>query len=241
MPEEIKEQVKDALNGGAAPVPAPEVVPSPEVKPEAPKTEPVVVDKKEEQISNLNAALKEEREARKQESEARKKIEEEFNEAKPIIERFKNLITPETAPIDEKPKYMTQEEFETAWQAKQEEAKQQTFKEKQAEIINSEVVTLVKEWDGTEGRPKYVDEEVLKWQQENQKLYLSPKEAFTLMKANEIRDWEVKQVLSGKKKIENVEQPGVSPDIHTAPDNLPKTDKELREQIEAVINTPDEM
>ena len=126
---------------------------------------------------------------------------------------------------------MTQEEFETAWQAKQEEAKQQTFKEKQAEIINSEVVTLVKEWDGTEGRPKYVDEEVLKWQQENQKLYLSPKEAFTLMKANEIRDWEVKQVLSGKKKIENVEQPGVSPDIHTAPDNLPKTDKQVRVKV----------
>lgn len=241
-PVEVKEQVSKALDGeGAAPVPAetPKEVASPEVKVEAPK-EPVVVDKKEEQISNLNAALKEEREARKVEAEARKKIESEFNEAKPIIDRFKNFIAPEeSAPIDQKPKYMTEEEFNTAWQQKQEEQKQLTFKEKQSEIIKSEVATLEKEWDGTNGKPKYLDQEVLQWQQEHQKLYLSPAEAFETMKKNEIIDWEVNQRLSGKKKVENVEQPGVSPDIHTPGESLPQTDKELRQAIEAAVNMAD--
>jgi len=238
-PAEIKEQVKDAINndGGAAPAATPENVPSPEVKVEAPKEPIVVFDKAQEQINNLNIALKEERELRKVETEARKKVEEEFGKAKPILEKFQSVFTPEQAPaIDEKPKYLTQEEAEAIWQNKQEELKQQSFKEKQGEIIKNEVATLEKEWDGTDGKPKYLDEEVLKWQQENSKLYLTPVEAFNQMKKNEIIDWEVKQRLSGKKKVENVEQPGVSPEIHIPADFKPKTEKELRDTIAEAIN-----
>ena len=258
--KEIKEQVNKAVEGdGTAPVAVetPEDVSSPEVKVEEPivekpkvikseviePKEPVVVDKKEEQISNLNIALKEEREARKIEVEARKKIETEFNEARPIIDRFKNFITPETPENPETletPKFLTQEEAETLWQEKEEARKQESFKEKQAEVIKTEITTLEKEWDGIEGKPKYSDEEVLKWQQDNSKLYLSPVEAFGQMKKTEIIDWEVKQRLAGKKPVENVEQPGSSPDIHTPTETIPKTDKEIREQIEAVINAGDQ-
>ena len=238
MPDDIKEQVKNALDGGAAPVPAPEKVPSPEVKVEAPK-EPIVVDKKEEQINNLNAALKEEREQRKIESEARKKIESEFNEAKPMLDRFKKFVEPEKEEAEEKPQFLTKEEAEALWQQKLDEQKQMTFKEKQAEVIKSEIATLEKEFDGSNGKPKYLDEEVLKWQQANSKLYLTPMEAFTQMKKKEIIDWEVNQRLSGKKKVENVEQPGVSPDVHTPSETTPKTDQELRKQIEEAVNAVD--
>ncbi|MDP1728895.1 MAG: hypothetical protein Q8L27_01685 [archaeon] len=240
LENETKEEVKKALDGeGADPTPAetPEKVSSPEVKPEVPK-EPVTVDKKEEQISNLNIALKEEREARKLAVEKAMKFESDFNEAKPIIDRFKNFITPEEKqeePIT--PKYLTAEEVENLFQQKQEEQKQNSFKEKQAEVIKSEISTLEKEWDGNNGKPKYLDEEVLKWQQDNSKLYLSPVEAFSQMKKNEIIDWEVKQRLAGKRPVENVEQPGVSPDIHTPSEVIPKTDRELRQQIESAINT----
>lgn len=229
---------KQVNNPGAAPASAPENVSPQGVNPEAPK-EPVVVDKKEEQINNLNRALQEEREIRKQESEARKKIEEEFNKAKPIIDRFQNFIAPEK-PIDEqKPQYLTKEEADALWQQKLDEQKQQVFKEKQAEIIKAEIANLEKEFDGSNGKPKYIDEEVLKWQQANQKLYLTPVEAFNLMKKNEIRDWEVKQVLSGKKKVENVAQPGVSPDIHIPAEFKPKSDKELQDAIREAVNSAD--
>lgn len=245
MPDDIKEQVKQALDGGTEPAPVQEKEASPEVKVEEPKVEtpkePVVVlDKKEEQINNLNAALKQEREERKAEAEARKRIETEFNEAKPIIDRFKNFIAPEDKEeTPATPKYLTAEEAEAFWQQKQEEQKQAAFKEKQVETIKSEISILEKEWNGADGRPKYSDEEVLKWQQENNKLYLSPMEAFMQKNRNDIIDWEVKQRLAGKNPVQNVEQPGVSPDIHVPTETLPKTDKELRDAIEAAMNSAD--
>jgi len=239
MPDDkdIKEQVNQTVEGGgAAPVPAEpskEVTP-PEV-PESPKQEPVDVGKLQEQINNLNVALRQERESGKSTSEKAKQLEEQLVKSNEVIEKLQGVFTPESAP-EEKPQPLTKEELESFWQQKQEEMKQTTMKEKQADMIKSEITTLEKEWDGVEGKPKYIDEEVLKWQQDNSKLYLSPIEAFNQMKRNEIVDWEVKQRLSGKKKVENVEQPGVSPDTHVPPEVRPKTDKELREAVESAID-----
>lgn len=239
-PNEVKEQVIKAVDGsGADPVPAevPKEVASPEVKVEDPKVEPVNVDKLQEQINNLNIALRQERDSGKANSEKAKELEEKLLESNQVIEKLRGVFNPEKEETPEIPKYLTAEEVEALFQQKQEEQKQFSFKEKQAELIKNEVATLEKEWNGSEGKPKYVDEEVLKWQQENQKLYLTPVEAFNQMKKNEIIDWEVKQRLSGKKIIGNVEQPGVSPDIHTPADILPKTDKELTEAIRAAIDS----
>jgi len=240
MPEPIILEVKPEVT---PPTPAPsepaKPVSSPEVKVEEPKLEPVNVDKLQEQINNLNIALKQERESGKSNSEKAKELEEQLQKSNQVIEKLQGVFAPESDPALDKPEYLTKEEAEQLWQTKQEELKQMTFKEKQGEIIKNEVATLEKEWDGSGGKPKYLDEEVLKWQQENSKLYLTPVEAFNQMRKNEIIDWEVKQRLLGKKKVENVEQPGVSPDIHTPAEVYPKTDKELRDAIREVINSAD--
>jgi len=236
---EVNQQVKDVID--AVPAPAPENVSSPEVKPEVPKQEPVDVNKLQEQVSNLNIALKQAREEAKTKVDQAKvqELEQKLEEREAIISRLQDVFVPETPKEPETPQYLTQEQAEALWQQKQEELKQMTFKEKQAEIIKSEIVTLEKDWDGIDGKPKYLDEEVLKWQQDNQKLYLTPVEAFTQMKKNEIIDWEVKQRLAGKRPVQNVEQPGVSPDIHVPADFKPKTDKELQDTIREAVNSAD--
>jgi hypothetical protein len=250
LDNELQEQVKNAIDGsGADPVPAevPKEVTSPEVKVEEPKVEaqaetpkePVNVDKLQEQINNLNAALKEARAEAKGKVDQTKvaELEKKLEERESIIAKLEGVFTPAKEQEREvEPKYLTLEEAEALWQQKQEEQKQSSFKEKQEEMIKTEIATLEKEWDGKDGKPLYSDEEVLKWQQANSKLYLSPSEAFAQMKRNEIIDWEVNQRLSNKKKVENVEQPGVSPDIHTPAENVPKTEQELRDAISAAIN-----
>ena len=246
--KEVQEQVKNAIDndGGAIPAPAPEKESSPEVKKEIPVVdapkEPMTVDKLQEQVSNLNVALKEARAENKTTKEGLAKVEEleqKLQEREGIISRLQNAFAPEKPAEETKPEYMTKEEAETLWQQKQEELKQMNFKEKQAEVIKSEIAQLEKDWDGTDNRPKYLDEEVLKWQQANSKLYLTPVEAFNQMKKNEIIDWEVKQRLAGKKPTQNVEQPGVSPDTHVPADFKPKSDKELQDAIREAINAAD--
>ena len=248
MVENLKEQVKEAVEGdGTVPatVETPEKVSSPEVKTEEPKVEtpkePVDVNKLQEQVNNLNVALKEARNEAKGKVDQSKveELETRLAERENVISRLQNVFAPEKPAEPEVPKYLTQEEAENLWKQKQEEAQQTTFKEKQAEIIKNEIKTLENEWNGINGKPKYVDEDVLKWQQVNSKLYLSPVEAFNQMKNADIIDWEVKQRLAGKKPVENVEQPGVSPDIHTPVEVKPKTDKELRDTIREAINSAD--
>lgn len=250
--KDMKGQVLEALDGeGAAPAPAetPKVEASPDVKTEEPKVEPKVetpkepvdVNKLQEQVNNLNIALKEARQEAKGKVDQTKveELEAKLAERESVINKLQNVFAPEqpTPEPATEPKYLTIDEAEALWQKKQEEESQKTFKEKQAEIIKNEIVTLEKEWNGIDGKPKYIDEEVLKWQQENQKLYLSPSEAFTQMKKNDIIDWEVKQRLAGKKPVENVEKPGVSPDIHVPAETIPKTDKELRDAVREAIDS----
>jgi len=251
--EEIKEQVTKALDGeGAEPATAntPEDAASPEVKTEAEEKptegkpieeKPINAEKLQEQINNLNVALKEARAEAKGKVDQTKvaELEQKLAEREDFINRLQTAFTPEKeeAEIEEEKKFLTAEEAEALWQQKAEEEKQKTFKEKQAETIKNEIATLEKEWDGNNGKPKYKDEEVLKWQQENQKLYLSPAEAFTQMKKNEIIDWEVKQRLAGKKPVEDVERPGVSPDEHTPAETKPQTEEELRRAVEEAMNS----
>ena len=250
MKEPNKESVidKPADGGSADPIPAetPKEVTSPEVKVEVSEVEstnePIkVVDKQQEQIDNLNIALKQAREEAKNKVDQSKvaELEAKLAESQSFIERIQGAISPEKEIEEETPKYLTAEEAEELFQQKQEEIKQAAFKEKQSEIIKNEISILEKEWNGVEGKPKYSDEEVLKWQQDNNKLYLSPVEAFTQMKKSEIIDWEVKQRLAGKKSVENVEQPGVSPDVHTPADDKPQTDQEVRKQIESALEMAD--
>lgn len=67
-------------------------------------------------------------------------------------------------------------------------------KERRA-TVDREVDNCTKEFNGGDGRPKYNDSEIWKWQQENKKTYLSPKEAYEARYKNELIDWEVQQRL----------------------------------------------
>lgn len=80
------------------------------------------------------------------------------------------------------------------------EAQQKIEEEKkkfQENLIN-DVKTLEKDLDGSDGRPKYSDSEVLEWQKQNNKLYLHPKEAYELKYKNELIEWEVQKRLKNK-------------------------------------------
>lgn len=76
--------------------------------------------------------------------------------------------------------------------------KQEEEKKKFQENLVSEIKKLEKEFDGSDGRPKYSDAEILAWQKENKKLYLPPKEAYELKYKNELIEWEVQKRLKNK-------------------------------------------
>lgn len=116
------------------------------------------------------------------------------------MEKMQGVFAPETiAPevIAEAPKkYMTPDEVES-WYAEKEASKVQETERKQLQDnITNQITEMTSKWNGEEGRPKYVDEEVIQWQRNNNKLYLMPEEAFTLMKRDDIINWETKQVLA---------------------------------------------
>ena len=64
--------------------------------------------------------------------------------------------------------------------------------------VKEEIKSLYKEWNGENGKLLYSDAEVFEWQKINQKTHLSPKEAFHIMKYNEIINWEVKKIINKK-------------------------------------------
>jgi len=247
--DETKSQVDKALDVSSDPVPekTSEEVASPEVKVDQepakePEKEPQVdTSKLQEQVNNLNTALKEARaESKGKVDQSRvEELEAKLAEREGFITRLQTAFEPEKAAEEQAPKYLTAEEAENMFKERLDEEKNNTFKEKQAEKIKGEITELEKAWDGANGKPKYEDDKVLKWQQENSKLYLSPVEAFSEMAKSDIIDWEVKQRLAGKKPVENVEKPGVSPDVHTPAETKPQTDQELRSAIAEAINSAD--
>ena len=120
------EEVKPAEGDGAATPPAtpPENVPSPEVKPEPtpPKEEVKVEDtvKMQEQINNLNIALKQEREKPKVDPAKVTELETQLKESQTINEKLKQVFVPENIQ-EETPEYMTKEEAEDFFKKKTEE------------------------------------------------------------------------------------------------------------------------
>ena len=251
MPDPIKvEEVKPAEGDGAAtpPAEAPEAVASPEVKVEpTPAKEEVKVEdnaKMQEQINNLNIALKQEREKPKADPDKVIELEKKLVESNTINEKLKSVFAPEEK-TDEVPTsdFMTKEEAEDFFKQKTDEQEASKKEEDHKSVIKGQIDELEKSWDGVEGKPKYNDQEVLKWQEENNKLYLLPKEAFAEMAHDSILDYEVKQRLAGKKPVENVERPSGDGGQPASPEEkTPQTEQEIRSAVvEAMENLDKEV
>ena len=239
MPEPI-EGVKPAEVPAEVPTPAPkeEVTPA-GVNGGQPAADPKKAD---EIVTNLQTALKEERSFRQQDRQKVGELEAQLKEALEFQKRMSSAMNPEPEKPAEQPAYMTKDEAEQFWKEKEEESRRQSFEQSQQEKIKIEIKDLQKEYDGQEGRLKYDDTEVLEWQKQNGKLFLTPKEAFSIMKQKEILDFQVKQALSGKKKVEDVERPSAAPGTHDPKDVKPSTDQEVKQAVaEAIKNASAEM
>jgi len=211
-----------------------ETVSSPEVKEESIKTESVDPAKIMEQVNNLNIALKQER-------EAKRAMEESFNaklaESQGTFDKLKQVFVPEQpAPQSEAPRPLTQEEMENFWKAKEQEKIEEFERKQREDAIRKEVDRMTTEWDGSDGKPKYDDTEVLQWQQANNKLYLSPSDAFREMKFNDILDYEVNKRLTAKPEVKTTERPGGSTEIREPAKQTLKTDAEIAQAVKDAIN-----
>jgi hypothetical protein len=241
---QIKEDVQKALNGEGAETPPAEtpqaVPPVITVEPKA----PVNVDpsKLQEQISNLNTALSQERNEKKIDKEKIAALEQKIQESTGIMDRMKNVFSPEPEPEPMIPTGLTKDELIQILDEREQEKQQKTEEQKRSELIQNEIKQLETVYSGKDGGLKYDDQEVLQWQKDNNKLYLTPKEAFSVMREKEIIDYKVKEVLSGRKPVENVETPGGSPSQHEPTEVLPKTEQETRAAIiEAMENANREL
>ena len=243
--EEVKEEVKeivDASSSTTKEVTSPEVKTevtsevTPEVIPEKGKDDGV--EKMQKQISNLNIAIKQEREEGKTKlADLSSKLEN----ANAFSDRLKQAINPEELKSEE-PTYSTKEEMETIIDAKMLELKQEASDNQKIEVYKTQIKNLESKWDGKDGKPVYKDEEILKWQQTNDKNYLSPEDAFNQMKHSEIIDYEVKQKIAGRKPVETVEQPSKTPTEHVAPDVEENIKLDTRAAaLEAMENADKEM
>lgn len=241
---QIKEDVKKAIEGdGAVPPPAEPLATVPPVITVEPKT-PVNVDpvKLQEQITNLNTALSQERNEKKVDKEKIAALEQQIQESTGIMDRMKSVFAPESEPESIIPTGLTKEELIQILDEREQEKQQKTEEQKRGELIQNEIKELETTYSGKDGGLKYDDQEVLQWQKDNNKLYLTPKEAFSAMKEKEIIDYRVKEVLAGRKPVENVEIPGGSTGQHEPTENLPKTEQETRAAIiEAIENANREL
>lgn len=252
---DLKKEVTAAVNGDGGESSAPEQpkeVASPEVKTETPPTEPekpaetpvepprsekpINVNDLQKQIENLNVAIKKEREEGRAEKES---LAKELRESTTMLERLKGAFAPAETPAEPEPAtstYLTPEQAEEIWEKKEQERLQKDEEAKRVSAITSEISKLETEWNGKDGKPKYDDQEVLEWQKSINKLYLSPQEAFSIMKQKEILDYELKQRLAGKKPTQEVETPSTTPGGHEPGETLPKTEAETRKAIMEAIN-----
>ena len=194
--------------GGAAPAPQENVAASPAVN-EPPKEVQIPRSEKDvselrTQIDNLNNALKSEREVSKTKmSEMTKKLEESVS----ILDKFKGVFNPSNPEPPKEQNYITPEDVDLVVEKKIQNWKEEQSQNQKIEEYKKEIKTLETEWDGKDGKPKYDDEEVLNWQKDSGKTYLSPKDAFLQMKHNELLDYEVKKRLSTAKPVTTVETP----------------------------------
>ena len=247
----VANEVLNALNE-VEPAPHAEVtsetVSSPEVKTEETKIETtpeVVVDQKapeatvdinklQSQIENLNTALRQERESKRTDSEKVQSLESKLAESQETIDKLRNVFAPkEETPTAEPttPQFLTQEQLDSYMEQKTSEKLAAEEQAKKVEAVQLEIKTLESEWNGENGKPKYDDEAVLQWQKDNGKLYLSPAEAFSIMKKTDIIDWEINQRLAGKNPTPSQEKPTSVRGEHTPTENTPQTPQELRQAV----------
>jgi len=203
-----------------------EVKPAPQETP-AVQTETVDAAKLQEQIENLNTALKQEREASKKTA---KELQEELERSKETIDKLKDVFSPEQ-PEEVQEEALTLEKIEELLEQKEAQRLEEQRKEEQMKAIKAEVSKLEKEWDGSNGKPKYDDKAVIEWQEANNKLYLSPREAFNEMNRDAIIDWEIQNRMSSKPSVENVVTPGGAPVSREPVETTPKTTQELRSAV----------
>jgi len=254
--EDDKKDVIKPEGEGASPsdAVAPEEVSSTDVKPNQPGESKVVnpvetptpapveapkdgktAEELQGQIDNLNTALKEERETKKASSEeSNKKIEElenSLNANKETIDKLQNVFSPtEETPAEEKT--LTETQVKDMIQKSNEERQEEEQQKSKQEVIKKEIVEMEKEWDGTSGKPKYNDGEMIQWQKDKELLYLTPKQAFNERFHNEIIDYEAKKRMDKPNSVQNVETPSpVEGDHVPAEGQMPKTDMELRKQV----------
>lgn len=76
--------------------------------------------------------------------------------------------------------------------------KQEEEKKKTIDAITTEIKNLEKEFDGADGKPKYIDTEVLAWQKENGLLALKPRIAYELKFKNELAELEIQKRLKNQ-------------------------------------------
>lgn len=206
--KDLKDDVVKAVEAAdAEPTTASKEVPSEDVKPV--ETEPAKkeearpvwsedVSKLSEQVSNLNTALKQEREEKK----ALELKLKEFWESTKTLDKLKSVfVEPKETEEKKEQKFMTEEEIEAFLERKRQDDERKIKEEQLAKSIKEEISNLEKEWDWSNWKPKYVDEEIYTWQKDNGKLYLRPSEAFSEMKKQEIIDYEVSKRLSNKPEV----------------------------------------
>ncbi len=219
----------------------------PKEEPKEPKEEPKEEDKSKDdvktveedknylsQIKNLNKAISIER-------EEKAKLKEDLESVKPFVDKMKSAFIPEQeSQVDEEePKPMTKEEMENWYQQKEEEKQKEQEQNKLKETIDTQVKEMSTKWDGKDGKPKYDDQEVIQWQRDNNKLYLMPEEAFTLMKRDDIIDWETRQVMSKAKKPVSSEKSSGGTTHHTPDSVKPGSDQEVRNAALEALNSAD--
>lgn len=224
-------QTPEGAGTETPPVETSEQVSSPEVKVE-PKSA-VNVDKLQEQVNNLNIALKQEREAKKTDYDAVKRMEAELAEARGTISKLSEVFNPvqKEETQEAPPAGLTLEQLESFWEQKEQEKTQKQKEQEQAAMIQNEIKDMETKWDGSGGKPKYDDSEVIAWQKANNKLYLTPRAAFFEMKHGDIVDYEVKQRLSGKPNVQNVETPGGVPTGREPKETGPMGEAETRNAV----------
>lgn len=94
-----------------------------------------------------------------------------------------------------------QQEIERGIESRHKQETQQKKEDEKKQFQDNlikEVKNLETELGGSDGRPKYSDADILEWQKQNKKLYLSPREAYETKYRNELVEWEVQKRLKNK-------------------------------------------
>lgn len=235
MPEQ--KEVNNGVDNGGAPAAAPaENAPKEVTQPESKPDATISIDKVaklEENYNNVVVALKQERELNKK---ALSEKETQINELKSVTDKLKNVFSDPKPAEPEVKEVLTIDAVEELWAKKEQEKAYEDQKKKQTELIKNEIAAVEKEWNGENGKPKYIDSEVLKWQTENGKLSLTPRAAFLEMKHNEIIDWAIKSKTTSKPDVNNVMTPGGSPVERNPKEFTPTNEAETKQAILAAMD-----